>query len=358
MTLQSFCPPANLDDLTPAQRAAWSNFISNYLDGRKNTGEVREQFFNPLGVALGADQALLPIRWTAFPKQVALTFSSDLARWREADRSRDVQDEYCEWSVERAGDKIKRVTFTCEGPEYWTFLANTAPGLALALYQRHISPNVRREDLFTTAGAYIERNQWNAGTKLGAMHLIQPANTLRAEMELAAAATIKREHDGQILTSEQDLIACSRYGVASRHSDPHIGGEVNALARRGAMITLADPIGLYLDGLSTAGWTTPDGADPQSFWTITRGTKDFAVRAVYEVTAGHDYLVGDIKINDRAIRYGAQIADHITIRLTGLAHQFGTSTAAPQPCIGQALEAAPGPLDVTAFLDPRATGRR
>ena len=44
--------------------------------------------------------------------------SNDERRWIAADRSRDVQDEYLEWSLIRDGaDKIVRVTFTCEGPE-------------------------------------------------------------------------------------------------------------------------------------------------------------------------------------------------------------------------------------------------
>ncbi|MGH8904085.1 MAG: hypothetical protein ACRDYA_20995 [Egibacteraceae bacterium] len=362
MALTEFSPPGHLSDFTEAEAAAWSRFLSRAFDERKQDGDgsVREQFFNPLEVDLEADAAERAVTWSAFPKRIALRFPAGPARWRAADRSRDVQDEYCEWSVERAADgKVKRVSFTCEGPEYWRFLANSSPDTTLALYRSHVSPTVQREDLFAPNGRYIERNRWNNGTTTGAMHLIQPNNTLLAEIELAAAATVQRQRDGELLTTEQELIDCSRYGDPDRHSDPHIGGEVNALARAGADVTLKDPVGLYIDGLSTAGWSTPDDANPQDFWRITRGVDGFAVRAVYEVM-GHDYLVGDITILGRSIQFGAQIVEHVTMRLTGTAHRFGQSTARPRACLADlaGLAGAPGPLDVAQIIAPTPDTRR
>ncbi len=359
MALTEFSPPGNLDDFSAEQRAAWNRFIGGAFDDRMTDvdGGKREQFFNPIGVELDADAAEKDVTWSAFPKQIALRFPAGPARWRAADRSRDVQDEYCEWSVERdARGVVKRVTFTCEGPEYWGFLANTSPDVALALYRQHVSPTVTNSDLFGPGGRYIERNRWNNSTTTGAMHLIQPNNTLLAEIELAAAATVVRERDGQVITTEQELITCSGFGEPSRHSDPHIGGEVNALARAKADVTLQDPVGLYLDALSTAGWETPDGADPHDFWRVTRGAEGTTVRAVYEVT-GHDYAVGDITILGQPIRFGGQIAEHITMRLTGLAHHIGRSTATPRPCPAD-RGGAPGPMDVAQILTAPPAGRR
>ncbi|MEU4040287.1 hypothetical protein [Streptomyces collinus] len=195
------------------------------------------------------------------------------------------------------------------------------------------------------------------------MHLIQPNNTLGAEIELAAAATIRRVINGQELTTEQELIACSKYGAAERNSDPHIGAGVNALARQKADISLADPVGLYFDDLSTDGWETPDGSDPKSYWTYLRGDSEHRVRAVYEVPPDKAFSVGDITIGGRPIEFGAQIADFITIRLTGVACRFDDSTAQPQtackefPAVdlreegfGAAAFSASG-----RFLDPRPT---
>ena len=164
---------------------------------------------------------------------------------------------------------------------------------------------------------------------LGPLHLVQVNNTLSAEIELAAGASNTRERNGVLLTDEHDLIVCGGYGQPERHSDPTIGAAVNALARADADITLANPVGIYFDALSTAGWQTPDGSDPADFWTITRGTPEKPVRAVLEVPDDRTFVVGDITINGSPIRFGAQIADFITMKLTGQATRIGQSHYPP-----------------------------
>jgi hypothetical protein len=219
---------------------------------------------------------------------------------------------------------------------------------------------VKKADLFP-GGRYDSRNPWNNSTERGAMHLIQRNNTLGAEIELAAAATILRRKDGAILTSSQELVKCSQYGAAERNSDPHIGASVNALARQGADISLANPIGLCIGGLSTIGWTTPDGSDPAQYWKVTRGKPNKALRAVYEVPVSQGFAVGDIVINGRPIEFGSQIADFITIKLTGLATRFD-----PQQMVilngcrgGAALSAAvAGSVDEILKAAASTAGRR
>lgn len=103
-------------------------------------------------------------------------------------------------------------------------------------------------------------------------------------------------------------------------------------------VTLANPVGLCIDGLSVGGWTTLDGSDPFSYWQITRGAPKKALRKVYEVPAGKGFVVGDIKISGRPIEFGAQIADFITIRLTGLATRLGKSTVRPVDGCAQPLQ--------------------
>jgi hypothetical protein len=336
--LTRFDPPGFLDDFNDEQKAAWSDFISEQFDeaaqGRPDILDFdgpREQFFNPMKVATDADAKSLDISWVAFPRNVTVNSVSETQRWRRADASRDVQDEYCEWSVERDPntDKITRVTFTCEGPEYWDFLANSDPDKALALYRKFVNPAVLREDLFGTDGRYNPRNKWNSGTVNGAMHLIQVNNSLGAEIELAAGSSVVRVIDGRMLTGEQELIRCGAYGGVERHSDPHIGAVVNSLTQQKADVTLQNPVGLYLAGLNTAGWETPDGSNPALFWTYVRGTAEKPVRAVYEVPKDRGFVVGDIKINGRPIGFAAQIVDFIMIKLTGVATRFGKSTAQP-----------------------------
>ena len=134
---------------------------------------------------------------------------------------------------------------------------------------------------------------------------------------------------------EQELISCGQYGAPERNSDPHIGGVVNGIAQQKADIALANPVGLYFDDLSTAGWTTPDGSDPKSFWSLTRGTAGRFVRAVYEVPNAKPFVVGDITINGTPIAFAGQIADFINMKLTAVACRFGKSTVAPMTaCVG------------------------
>jgi hypothetical protein len=137
-------------------------------------------------------------------------------------------------------------------------------------------------------------------------------------------------------------------------SDPTIGAEVNALARANADLTLANPVGIYFANLSTAGWATPDQSDPTSFFKITRGTAQKPVRAIYEVPAGRNFAVGDITINGRPIRFGAQIVDFIAMKLTGLATRIGASVHPPiAGCKQRKAQPGLGAPDVAAVISPR-----
>lgn len=334
--LRAFDPPGHLTDLGEEGRRAWHDFISDTTERaiKGNTDRTndspRAQYYNLTRTGTADDAVHQDVTWTAFPRQVKVRATSDRQRWTAADRSRDVQDEYCEWSVVRDGaGRITRVTFTCEGPEYWEVLARTSPGTVLALYREHVDGRVAEADLFDGSGAYIRRNRWNTDTVNGAMHLVQASNTLGAEIELCAAASIVRRIDGKVLTDEQELIACGEYGAPQRNSDPHIGGVVNSVARLKADLALANPVGLYFDDLSTAGWATPDNADPKTFWTYVRGDADHPVRAVFEVPPGAGYGVGDIRILGRPILFGAQIADFISIKATAVGCRIGKSTVEP-----------------------------
>ncbi|AJC53566.1 hypothetical protein [Streptomyces sp. 769] len=349
-TIDSYSPPGNLDDLDDTGRKVWNNFISDSVEqaikgpdsSKVLNDSPRSQFYDLTKTGTAADAQQATVSWTAFPRRIKVSSLSDAQRWQRADASRDVQDEYCEWSITRdpTSGKITKVMFTCEGPEYWNLLAQSDPAKVLQLYQTHISPDVKHGDLFGATGTYQPRNRWNDSTTHGAMHLVQVNNTLGAEIELAAAATIVRVINGSELTTEPDLVQCSQYGEPERNSDPHIGGAVNALARQKADISLADPVGLYFDDLKTDGWVTPDGSDPKGYWTRQRGDAVHPVRFVYEVPQSKGFTVGDITINGSPIQYGAQIADYISIKLTAVACRFGQSGTPPQTACVQ-FPAAP-----------------
>ncbi len=74
----------------------------------------------------------------------------------------------------------------------------------MQLYQEHVNPSAKHEDLFDAQGNYRPVNKYNRDSVNGAMHLIQRNNTLQAEIELGAAATILRQAaDGRLLSGEQ-----------------------------------------------------------------------------------------------------------------------------------------------------------
>ena len=80
-------------------------------------------------------------------------------------------------------------------------------------------------------------NAYNATTRTGTIaHLIQKANTLAAEVDIAAQATVlRKDRNGNPVTASQELIKCSLYGNRNRNSDP----TVSPNCRRDAKLTNA-----------------------------------------------------------------------------------------------------------------------
>lgn len=215
----------------------------------------------------------------------------------------------------------------------------------LDLYHEHVSPQVQSSDLIVN-GQYQTRNRWNlpqASVDRGRiMHMAQVNNELVAAVILAAVASWPRA-DGTDVVSEQPLIACAQFGEPGRHSDPHIGALVNELVRAGNEVSLADPVGLYIDSIDTTDWHTPDGSRA-SEWirvvrpAITRKTgvesTDFALRVVVQAPAGSDFVLGDVTIGESKIAFGGQIADKVSVRLRGVARS-APAQAPTLPCLGR-----------------------
>lgn len=342
--------PGRLRDVSDARRLGrWSREQSARFDravaGIRRPGHT-PQFYNPTRVATAPRAAVALITWPGFPRALLLRFGADRTRaYRAAERLQGSgrerfrpQDEYLEWHAHRdpATGKITRVDLTCEGPEYWEFLSRVAPEVLLALYRAHVSPDATMAQLMP-GGAYNPGNVWN--TARGAMHLIHPANSLGAEIKLAADATVLRRRGARILTDADELITCAGFGERLRSSDPRIGADVNALARQGYAITLQDPVGLYIVRLETQGWRKPDGKPVGNYLRVVRGKPGQALRAVYEVPAraragGRPFVVGDIEIGGRPIEWGGQIAERVTMGLTGLASRKGGISNPALACAG------------------------
>jgi len=398
--------------------ALWSANVNRWVNAaligdiwdRDNYGP-RPAFYNPLQTDTPSGALVFPITWNAFPARLSALFPSDSASWNEwADLGnmppmsfdicrnapipqtpytptgpRGWQDEYCEWSVTRDADgKILSVMFTCENPEYWLTLWRVDPNAVLENYRNLVSPGVQLYELYlidsnghpvvdpaTGLPAYNPLNAWNNGTQStseygGAMHLTSSPNTLGAEFDLAAAATIPRvDAQGNPIISALDLVCCAKYGRAGRHSDPTIGQNVNSVVNssglQGVYATLTDPPGLYMQTPDFSGYVTPDGTDASHFWTVNRGQLkdpsnpndiDRILHATFAVPPSYGYTVSDIQIGgaNQQIKYGSQIAATITMALSatgfasGGANQQGLNctidSASPIPYVQVIQDAA------------------
>ncbi|KAH9477702.1 hypothetical protein JR316_0009928 [Psilocybe cubensis] len=344
MSLKYHDPPGFVDDLTEENKKLWSQQISSFMLTDRVTPTLEPQFYDATKVMEKDPQNDAKITWIAFPKQVKIANPADHKRWKVADAARDVQDEYCEWSIKRDDKgKMLRIVFCNEGPEYYKFLGKYQPDTLVELYQT-LNPgfDIKKADLFDQQGVYNPRNKWNNNTNTGSiMHLIQDANTLGAEAfgdpstfaDGARATVLRKRLDGTPITDADELIRCSGYGNPNRNSDPHIGAEVNTFARSGAMVTLKNPVGLYIDSISWGQIEAPDGDDPSKWWKWTRGREGTYMRAEFEVPSDKPYVLGDLLVKGVALEFGGQLADFISISLTGHASDMdGQNQITPRLC--------------------------
>jgi hypothetical protein len=356
MKIDRFDPPGNNDDFgsDAALKKKWSDTMSRNFDTGVSSvtaflashGGGTCQFYNP--VTHGRSDPDLPlsageISWNGFPKRFLSPGPGVPTDFKGAERpiaagENREQDEYLEWHVTRRSNKIVSVQFTCEGYDYYDFLAENARGKLVELYRKFIDPAVKEADLFKGDGSYDRFNRFN--TADGAMHLTHGANNLFAEVFLAATATVRRKNAAGVEhTSAIPLIKCGKFGGEERNSDPKIGIEVNSLARQKRMIALANPVGLYIGKFDGSGFRLPDGspAGGSEFFKIVRGTPGQALRAVYELPpaiAASGLTVSDVKIGGKPIEFGGQIAEKITMKLTGVASVAQGIDNAPVACGG------------------------
>lgn len=318
--LESFSTPGNIPEPTQVDQHAWSDTVRGIF--AQFTGDF-PQFYDPTFDDTPHTARTASVVWTAFPARLLRDATSEEQRWALADSDRSLQDEYCEWSVERnANGTLTRVTFTSEVREYWNHVAERDPDRLVALYRELVDETVELEDLLEQ-GMYSPGNRHNESTTGRLAHLMQRNNNLTAAVDLAAKATVLREDESGPVTHNQALVVCAGLGDPFRNSDPQIAAAVNDAAASGADITLADPPGLYLHRLETTGMVTPDRTDPASFWVVERGDAAHTVRAHFAVPEELGYTVGDILLAGRPIRFGGQLADRVSVRLDAVVKPAG-----------------------------------
>ena len=343
-----FSAPANINDFEQNSNLAskWDNTLENFfnlaIENIKGQGisENEISIFNPRNPPPG-QKSVVNVTWGGFPNVLLAKYDRASALQR-ADQSQNQsnQDEYLEWAVHRdeSTGKIKEVIFTCEGPEYWTAISEDKQ-LLLNLYRKLASPEVELSDLFSN-GQYNKYNDWNLSH---AIHLIQPANSLSAEIFLASDGSIlRKKNNNSIITNANELICCAGYGVPNRNSDPTIGARINSAVSDGNWVSLNDPIGLYINDIDTSSFQKPDGSPIADFkdryWKVIRGSQENStiLRASVKVPEGEMFdgkqmMIGDLLVNGETLQYGGQIADAITVGLYAVVIAGGPSPTA-LPC--------------------------
>lgn len=318
--LERFAIPGRVADSASGELPdAWHQLVAGIF--AKHAAEF-PQLYDPTEEDTPADSQRHRPDWHAFPVSLNRKTASAEERNALADSDRENQDEYCEWSVERSGNDITKVTFTTEVREYYSTLAEKDSEALGGLYRQFVSADVQADDLFD-GETYDPNNAWNRRVDGPIMHLCQTNNNLGAAIVLAAQATVLRERNGERVSDQQDLVACGGLGNPFRNSDPQIASAINGLAATGVKLTLEDPIGLYIDRLEIAGMEFPEGVEPSACWVIERGEPGHAVRGRFQLPAGSG-TVSDVTIGGTPIRSGAQLADRISIRIGAISHTPGS----------------------------------
>ncbi|MEO5665397.1 MAG: hypothetical protein ABIR39_19185 [Nocardioides sp.] len=325
-----FHAPGMLTELAPQALETWSTMFANHS---AQFAFNFDRYFDPTASEAPTAPTQRSIVWSAGPARLLAQFT-DRQRWEIADASRDEQDEYCEWRVARdRKGKLTSVTFSTEVPEYWTHIAENDRGLLVELYRQFVNDAVVEDDLFDDDDVYMINNRWNDATSTGIAHLRQASNKLLAAINLAAESTVQRADGlGNRIADRRRLVVCGQLGEPLRNSDPQIADIVNDAVFAGFAVSLANPLGLFLEPLHSAPFRAPDGTDVAVFWRPERGHPGHVVRATFKVPEGAGYVLGDLTVDGRPLEFGSQVADKVPVRIDALLAP-STTPISTLPCI-------------------------
>jgi hypothetical protein len=281
-------------ELGPAGQAAWAAAVERCLPRRHPYLLRAPDRRTPYVV--GPD-------WTALPVRVTGCLGRERALPR-LDAERRLQEEYAEWRTLRdAGGKVVRVELTTELRDYWRVLVEHEPERAADLAGEFTGRAVGRREL-PNLGRLAD----------GICFMTHPNNDLAALAKLAAAAAMPCTVDGRRATAHEVIPLLGDAAVAGRASDPAVVEVLGRLAAERRLVALADPLGVEIAGVQHARLRTPGGeVVPREWFAVSRASR----RLVFEVPAGAGFAAGDLVdvATERPVRYGAQIAELVQLRL-------------------------------------------
>lgn len=326
-------------------------------------------FFSELEHAIPTSVPAAPVPWLGFPRVLTMLAGGDRRAALEAAEQRGSlplgyedealtrpiryefrqQDEYLEWVAIKKAGKPVRFAFTAEGPEYWEHLASVNKAAVLRLYGELAGRDVAWAELAWPTDVWVAdahhqavriyaQGDYNPYNKVNleecAAHLTHPANTLGAEIDLAAKATVLRLDGNDELVSERRRLACcSSFGDQNRNSDPTIGLAVNQTVRGGISLTLADPVGLYIRAFDASRVADAAGYALDGWWTATRGSTGRTLRAEFGPPIGSNLSLADVRVgNNEPLVTGGQLAELITMVLYARALDLDVPEPAAQHC--------------------------
>ena len=298
------------------------------------------------------------------------------------------QDEYLEWYASHdASGYIEKLAFTVEPPEYWEALASVSKERVLKRFKELVGEQVKEVDLFFQTdvaisaidksgrnvwaslnwkGNYNRLNKWT--TTDGIVHLTHRANTLGAEVNLAADASVLHDSDLNAqgvpdsgVIDEIERIGCAQYGGINRSSDPLIGKEIGKAVADGHRVTLTDPVGLYVGTIAIDGLRGPNPNQPvgRNALKIVRGEDDLTepriLRFEIKLPDGLKFKLHECVIDGRTLKRGGQIARLVTMQLYANLYP-GTAAKRSARCRGMACHHPDNP-DLLSFNLKDSQGR-
>lgn len=297
--------------------------------------------------------------WGAFPIRVARCLSRQralrLLDWQtergDCEGRRRLQEEYLEWRVIRdERDRITRIEMTTELPDYWRSLAAWEPTQTLELVAElarepsvpteavygdvdpraaGVTPHDRERAFVTTMLTRKGSSPYNDGRN-GICCMIHPTNTLEALLELVARSATPYAVDDpstgrvRFATAAEVFPLLGRAAQAGRNSDPVLVERLGRLAFEGRLVALAEPVGVYVQGVEHSRLRQPDGTDvPPEWFTLGRSAETRSSsheppryrRLVFEVPRDEGFTVGDLvdAASEQSISHGGQIADLVQL---------------------------------------------